>query len=284
MNVNKTEDPLPEIGIAIVTWNNEKDIEECINSLLNQKTDRIYKIAIFDNDSQDKTKEIIGAKFLDSVTFFDSPENIYLTGGNNRLLDYFVNTLNVDKVMVLNPDTICSDTLIETLATTLDSKKKIGAVGPKVIFKNGIDDGLINSTGLIYDGFIQAYDRGFKEEDKGQYNKKETVFGVTGACIMFKSAMLKEIGFYDQNIKLYMDEVELFIRAKADGWKVIYNPETYIFHKYMGSVSQNTEYKREKEKMKTWRYIANKHYSTKSKLAMHKKYIQFLWNSKRRQQ
>jgi GT2 family glycosyltransferase len=281
MNINTT--PL-EIGVIIVTWNNEKDIEECLDSILNQKTDRTFKVAVFDNDSKDRTQEIIKTKYIEQVILYDSPDNLYLTGGNNKVLQHFVNEVGTDKVVVLTPDTIVPDNLLEVLAKSLDEDEKLGAVGPKVIFKNGIDDNLINSAGLIFDGFMQAYDRGFKEKDEGQYNKSEKVFGVTGACIMYRSKMLREIGFYSTEIKLYMDEVELFIRAKKAGWEVLYNPETYIYHKYMQSVNQSTNYKREKEKMKTWMYIANKHYGTKSKLAMKKKYLGFLWNSRKKSQ
>lgn len=273
-----------EIGVIIVTWNNEKDVSDCLDSILNQKTNRTYKIAVFDNDSADNTQEIVRTQYLDRVSLFDSPNNLFLTGGNNKMLEYFVNEMAVDKVLVLNPDTIVPDNLIEVLAASLDADAKLGAVGPKVIFKNGVDDDLINSAGLIYDGFMQAYDRGFKEKDEGQFDKPEKVFGVTGACIMYRSAMLKEIGFYSPQIKLYMDEVELFIRARDAGWEVLYNPNTYIYHKYMQSVNQSTNYKKELEKMKTWLFIARKHYKKKSKLAMYKKYLAFLWNSRKKSQ
>ncbi len=281
---NQNSKPKIEIGVIIVTWNNEKDIEECLDTILSQETERAYQVMVFDNDSKDKTTEIIKLKYIDRLILIESQNNVFLTGGNNKGLDYFVNEQKADKVMVLNPDTISAPNLLEELASALDKNQTIGAVGPKVIFKNGIDDGLINSSGLLYDGFMQAYDRGFKEKDEGQYDDSEIVFGVTGACIMYKAEMLKEIGFYWEKIKLYMDEVELFIRARKEGWQVLYDPKTYILHKYMASVNQNSSYKREKEKMKTWLDIALKHYKFKSKLAMIKTFLQFLWTSRKKQQ
>ncbi len=273
-----------EIGVVIVTWNNEKDIVECLDSILNQKTDRNYQVLVLDNDSKDITTDIIKGKYLDKVVLIESQKNLYLTGGNNQGINYFLEKEKVDKIMVLNPDTICADNLIEELASALDKNLTVGAAGPKVIFKNGVDDGLINSAGIFYDGFMQAYDIGFKEKDEGQYNVSEIVFGVTGACIMYKVDMLKEIGLYWERIKLYMDEVELFIRARKAGWQVMYYPRTHIFHKYMQSVGQSTSYKKDKEKMNTWLAIAIRHYDLRGKFAVFRKYLNFLWSSRKKPQ
>ena len=73
-----------EIGVVIVTWNNEKDIVECLDSILNQKTDRNYQVLVLDNDSKDITTDIIKGKYLDKVVLIESQKNLYLTGGNNQ--------------------------------------------------------------------------------------------------------------------------------------------------------------------------------------------------------
>lgn len=259
------------ISVVIVTWNNENDIEECLNSILDQ-TFKNYYVIVVDNNSTDKTVEIIKQKFP-QVTLLEQKKNLYLTGGNNLGIKYAFEKNDSPFVMVLNPDTKVESNLLETLYESMSENPEVGAVGPKVKFYKNKDEGKINSAGILFDGFKQAYDIGFMQKDDGQFDSERFVFGVTGACILYRSKMLKKIGLYSNQIKLYLDEVELFIRAEKAGWKVLYNPKATIFHKYMISTSQEKIEKIEKIKKKAWLYIAKKHYPLKSKLAMYKQYL-----------
>lgn len=256
------------ISVIIVTWNNEKDIEDCLNSVLNQKF-KNYSVIVVDNNSQDRTPEIIKSNFP-QVILLEQKRNLYLTGANNIGIKYAIKNYGSQFIMVLNPDTKVEPTLLEVLYESMASDKEIGAVGPKVKF---YDSGKLNSAGLLYDGFNQAYDIGFMQDDSGQFDGERYVFGVTGACILYRAKMLKDIGYYWTRIKLYLDEVELFIRAEKAGWKVLYNPATTVSHKYMSSINQEKLTRVNKMKKKAWLLIALRHYSLKSKLAMIKQYF-----------
>lgn len=264
-------DVKPLVTVVIVTWNSEKDISLCLKSLKEQDFPN-FEIVVVDNASTDKTLEIISENYPE-VKILSRNENLYLTGANNIGIEYAISHNNSDYVMVLNPDTYAAENLISELLKPFPDDDKIGATGPMVKFWRNEDEGLINSAGLHFDGFMQAYDIGFKEEDKGQFNKNEEVFGVTGACIMYRTEMLLNIGLYDNKIKMYLDEVELFIRAHKSGWKVIFTPSAVIGHNYMQSTNQNKNFNKSKQVKKTWLIIALKHYPLKSKLAMLRKYL-----------
>jgi len=261
----------PLIGIVIVTWNNANDIRECLMSLQEQDYPNL-KVLIIDNASTDGTLRIVQEEFP-KAEIIAREKNYFLSPSNNFGIKLFIEKYKTDYVMVLNPDTKASNNLVTQLVQSLENDKFAIAAGPKVIFYQNKFEGKINSAGLIYDGFKQAYDRGFEQDDAGQFNQQEYVFGVTGACIMFRISMLQEIGFYWERIKLYMDEVELFIRAKKKGFKVIYNPNTVVFHKWMQSSDQHKIQKINKIRNKAWLWIALRHYPLKSKLAMLKDYL-----------
>src|SRR5690606_2055638 len=259
------------ISIVIVTWNNEKDISECLESVFNQSYNN-FQVILVDNNSTDNTVSIVSEKFP-KVTVLKQDSNKYLAPANNIGIRYAIGNFNSEYVLVLNPDTKVESNLLEVLHKTISKDERIGAVGPKVNFYKNQNDGLINSVGLIFDGFNKAYDIGYMEEDKGQFDQEREVFGVTGTCILYRVKMLKEIGLYWERIKLYLDEIELFIRAQKKGWKVLYTPKTTVWHKYMQSVDKNKLYKIERDKRKVWLWIALRHYPLKRKLAMLKKYL-----------
>jgi len=259
------------ICVVIVTWNNEKDIVECLESILKQDYEN-YKVILIDNASSDKTLEL-AERFSSQIEIIKREKNYYLTPSNNLGIKLAMGKYNPEYILALNSDVKVEANLLSALAHAIESDERIGAAGPKIKFYKSTNEGLLNSTALTYDGFMQAYDRGVMQEDKGQYDKQEIVFGVSGAAILFKTKMLKEIGLYWEEIKLYMDELELFIRAQKAGWKVIYEPSTTLWHKYMQSTDKNKLYRMEEEKLKTWLKIAFRHYSFKSKIAVFLKYL-----------
>jgi GT2 family glycosyltransferase len=264
------------VSVVIVTWNNQKDIQECLESISDQNYDN-YNIIVVDNASNDDTPTLIEKKFP-KVILLKQRENLYLTKGNNLGINYAFQNYIAEYILILNPDTKVEKNLISTLVNKIESGKNIGAVGPKLKFYKNKNEGLLNSAGLVYDGFMQAYDRGFLEKDLGQFDKDEYVFGVSGACILYSPVMLEEIGLYWTKIKLHLDEVELFIRARKKKWKALYTYETTVHHKYMQSADQNKLYKIEKAKNKAWLWIALRHYTLKSKLAMIKHWFSEVLN------
>jgi len=270
---NQSKNNTPLVSVIIVTWNNIKDIESCIESILSQDYSN-FNIIVVDNNSSDNTVGLIKAKFP-GVILICLNNNIFLTGGNNTGIRYALNKFDSEYIIALNPDTKSDPNLISILVQTASKNEKIGAVGPKVLFSNSTNEGYINSVGLLYDGFMQAYDIGFMQQDKGQFDQEKEVFGVTGACILYKSKMLKEIGIYWNEIQMYLDEVELFIRAHKKKWRVVYTPMTRIYHNYMQSTNKNKSFNKKRQIAKAWLLIALRHYPFKSKIAMFLKFLNF---------
>lgn len=261
----------PLVSVVIVTWNSEKDILPCIRSIRNQDYTNI-NIIVVDNASSDNTVTLIKNIFPE-VEVLAQTENLFLTGANNIGIEYAITKQSADYILVLNPDTYAAENLVTELLKPFEKNDRLGATGPMVKFWKNKNEGLINSAGLHFDGFMQAYDIGFMTKDEGQYNKQTEVFGVTGACIMYRSQMLMGIGLYDNRIKMYLDEVEMFIRAHKAGWKVYFVPTAVLGHNYMQSTNKNKNFNRQKQVAKAWLIIAFKHYPLKSKLAMLKKYL-----------
>jgi hypothetical protein len=260
------------LSIIIVTWNSEKDIGTCLNSIFRQ-TFTDFKVVVVDNNSKDKTIQKI--KKYPKVDIIKQKSNYFLCKSNNDGIKLAKNKYQSEYFMVLNPDTKLDQNCLAYLVETLNKNPNVGAVGPKIYFWNNENEGKINSAGLIFDGFMQAYDRGFMEEDKGQYDKEEIVDALSGACIMFRGSALEKVGLYWEPLKMYLDDIEIAIRMKKNKYLNIYQPKAILYHSYMASTKQNKSFSISNQKMNAWLLIALRHYKLKSKLAMIKKYLMF---------
>lgn len=85
-------------------------------------------------------------------------------------------------------------------------------------------------------------DRGSWVEDNaehhapvGQYNQQEEVFGLCGAAVLLRRAMLEEVGLLDDAFFMYYEDIDLSWRARAMGWRLLYVPQSVVRHVHSGS-------------------------------------------------
>ena len=101
----------------------------------------------------------------------------------------------------------------------------VGMCASKMLFP----DGRINSTGICISRSGAAWDRGMFEPDRGQYDLEEEVFGPCAGAALYRKEMLEEIGLFDEDFFLYMEDVDLAFRGRLAGWKCIYVPEAKVY-------------------------------------------------------
>jgi GT2 family glycosyltransferase len=77
-------------------------------------------------------------------------------------------------------------------------------------------------------------DRGSGEIDMGQYERREYVFGASGAAAFYRRAMLEDIqnrnGYFDESFFAYREDADLAWRAQWMGWRCLYVPEAKGYH------------------------------------------------------
>ena len=74
-----------EITFIIVSWNNEREIRDCLSSI-NRFTSTPFKIIVVDNLSSDDTRNIIRKEFP-QVELIESNENLGFAKANNLGMD-----------------------------------------------------------------------------------------------------------------------------------------------------------------------------------------------------
>ena len=120
---------------------------------------------------------------------------------------------------------------IERLTTEMNCTESVGMCAPKMLFP----DGRINSAGICISRSGAAWDRGMFEEDFGQYDTNEDIIGPCAGAAMYRKTMLREIGLFDEDFFLYMEDVDLAFRACLAGWKCSFVPGAVVYHYHGGT-------------------------------------------------
>ena len=82
---------------------------------------------------------------------------------------------------------------------------------------------------------MYASHRGVDEVDQGQYDNSEETDFITGCCMLIKREVVEQVGFLDNNLYLYLEDLDYCMRVKQAGCKLVYEPTAKLWHKNASS-------------------------------------------------
>ncbi|MGG3006521.1 glycosyltransferase family 2 protein [Geobacillus stearothermophilus] len=221
-----------DVAIIILNWNAYDDTFECLKSL-EHLTYPYFHVFLVDNDSQDDSfkklqQDYKEGKFNLDITFIRTGANLGFAGGNNVAIKEAYNQ-GYQYFWLLNNDTVVDPNALTPLVEVLEKDKQVGIVGSKIYYygtnKIWFAGGKVNTwTGT-------SAHIGFKEEDKGQYNQLKEVDYITGCSLCFRKEILETVGYMKEDYFLYYEETDWNLKSSNNGWKIVYVPESVVYHK-----------------------------------------------------
>jgi len=225
------ETSYPLISIIVVNYNGKKFLSGCLNSIFLQ-TYLPFEVIMVDNASTDDSLEYVQKNFPD-VKIVAQSTNLGFAGGTNA----GIRMAKGEFIFTLNNDTITDSHLLEEIVQPMQQDSHVGVCGSKMILPNG----RINSTAICISRSGAAWDRGMDEPDLGQYDTPEEVFGACAGAALYRRSMLEEIGLFDEDFFLFMEDVDLAFRAQLSGWKCMYVPSARVVHFHGGTSGTGSE-------------------------------------------
>jgi len=213
-------------SVHIVTYNSEDCIENCLRSVYDQ-TYPIDKVIVIDNNSSDRTVELIRAAYSD-VEVIVNNENLGFAAGHNQAL----RRSNCDAYLILNPDVIMHPDYLRLLMHHLINQPDTGSFTGLLLRESEID--IVDSAGLVMTKSRRAFDRG-SGDLRSKYEESAEVFGVSGAAALYSKALVEDISlegsFFDEIFFAYKEDIDVAWRSQLMGWKSLYVPEAVAYHR-----------------------------------------------------
>lgn len=225
----------PIVSIIVLNWNGKQYLETILSSLLQQTYPHI-EIIFVDNGSCDGSIEFVKSKYP-GVIIIEHPKNLgFAMGVNSGIM-----ASNGKYIATINNDAQADKDWIANLLRVIDSDPDIGCCASKML--RFYERDIIDSTGILVYQNGNAYDRGARDKDSGQYNSQEEVFGACAGAALYKKEMFDEIGHFDNSYFAYLEDVELSFRMHLFGWKCIYVPEAVIYHIHSATSQEASPFK-----------------------------------------
>jgi len=223
------KDPL--ISVIIVNFNGFRFLEPCLSSISSQSY-RHFEIIFVDNGSSDSSADFVKEHFPSAVVIATG-KNLGFAGGTNA----GIRKARGEFILTLNNDTVADPQFLENLIKTMIADPGVGMCASKMIFP----DGRIYSTGICVSRSGTAWDRGIFENDTGQYESETEVFGPCAGAALYRRTMLEEIGLFDEDFFLFMEDVDLAFRARMASWCCRYIPSAKVIHIHGGTAGVNSD-------------------------------------------
>lgn len=220
--INPTKMDMPKVSVVVVSFNSEKFISKCVDSLLKSNYPN-FEVIVVDNDSKDNSlKEL--SKFKDKIKLIQSKENLGFAGGNNL----GIQNANGEIIALINPDAFVTEDAILELILPFLNDDKIMITGSKILYP---DTAKIQSAGgLIYKNGLSQH-IGYGNLDNSQYDFERSVDYVTGAALAIRRKLLEITGLFDPTYNpAYYEETEKCFLARKLHYKVVYAPKSIVYH------------------------------------------------------
>ncbi|WP_286878091.1 glycosyltransferase family 2 protein [Methanosaeta sp. UBA458] len=218
------------ISVIVLNYNGKGFLNSCLSSLASQ-TYSDFEVIVVDNGSRDGSPEYIEENYP-WVRLAKNEENLGFAGGTN----VGIRAAKGEFIITLNNDSRADSRFIEELIKPM-ADPEVGVCAAKMLFP----DGRINSAGICISRSGAAWDRGMFEPDRGQYEFVEEVFGACAGAALYRREMLDEIGLFDEDFFLYLEDVDLAFRARLAGWKCLYVPGARVIHHHGGTAGVGSD-------------------------------------------
>lgn len=225
-------------AVVILNWNGKKFLEQFLPSVVKYSS-ADAELIVADNDSKDDSIDFLKAHYP-SVKIIQNNEN----GGYAKGYNDALKQIDAEYYVLLNSDIEVAENWINPVIQLMDSDKSIAACQPKIrsFFKKdefeyaGAAGGYIDRYGYPFcKGRIFQH----LEKDLGQYNEVYEIFWATGACMFVRAEIFHKLNGFDEFFFAHMEEIDLCWRMKNAGFKLMYCPNSVIFHVGGGTLPKN---------------------------------------------
>ncbi|MBE5032846.1 glycosyltransferase family 2 protein [Gallalistipes aquisgranensis] len=230
---------MPVVKVVILNWNGEEHLRRFLPSVVDA-TPAEAEIVVADNGSTDGSLVLLRERFP-GVTLLLLDRNYGYAEGYNRALAQ----LEADYFVLLNSDVETPRGWLGPLVERMESDPSIVALAPKLLAYGdrgrfeyaGASGGFLDMLGYP---FCRGRILSTLERDEGQYDTAREVFWASGACMVVRAGMFRELGGFDGKFFAHMEEIDLCWRAQLRGYRVWIEPRSRVWHLGGGTLPNNT--------------------------------------------
>jgi GT2 family glycosyltransferase len=226
----------PAVDVVVVAYRSRRHLAACLEPLVGRPE---LNLVVVDNDCPERSGEIAAAL---GATVLRNERNVGFGAACNR----GAAAGGAPAILLLNPDAVIQADGVAALAARLDADPGLGAVGPRLDREDGSTERSIGRAPravatlaeALYVHRIAPSAEWASEFAADGYDREQEVEWLVGACLCVRRADYEAIGGFDERFFLYGEDVDLCLRLRERGKRVLYDPAVVAIHHGSGSGSR----------------------------------------------
>jgi glycosyltransferase involved in cell wall biosynthesis len=214
----------PEVTIGVCVRNCERYIQETIDSISNQDfSHELMELVLVDDGSEDNTL----ANVRKSISKMDFPTKAFHTiwRGLGHARNIVIENARGVFILWVDGDMVLSKNFVRKSVEFMEQHPKVGIAKGR--------QALIPAKNLL--ATLEAYSRAAGRMVDYQSEKGRLKALGTGGSI-YRTAIIKDVGGFDENLKGYNEDWDLEIRARAAGWLLCTMNVTFLDYERYGLI------------------------------------------------
>jgi len=220
------------VAVIVLNWNGGDDTLRCLECVAAQDHPGPVSVFLVDNGSTDGSTDRVAGRFRD-VEIVRNDQNLGYCEGNNRGLARAIDA-GAAYSLLLNSDAFLEPGAVRELVAALEGDGSAGIAGPRIV--DAEDPTRVWSAGgelRVRENVGRLIGKG--RPDGARFDRGGEVDFVTGCVLLVRNDLLRRIGLLDPDYFAYLEDVDLCLRARDAGARILYVPEARATHRESSS-------------------------------------------------
>jgi hypothetical protein len=223
-----------DLAVIVVSTNQARWLPRCLPTVFDHAGGLSLDVVVVDNGSTGETSELVGRDFP-HVRLLVRPNRGFAHANNEGL-----RTVDARYVLFLNPDTELLEGSLADLVVQLDARPEIGLAGVRQVAADGsvvptmrrfptVGRAVGDALGLERWSARPA-SLGERELRLERYASEFEGDWTIGSFMLAPRDVLEAVGGFDDSFFLYSEEVDLCLRIRETGRRIVHLPSMTILH------------------------------------------------------
>lgn len=193
------------------------------------------------------------------LIFVRNGSNLGYAGGNNVGMRFAIEVLRAQYVWVLNNDTVVDRHAISNFAKAFELRPDAGVLGSRLMQYQSPDTIQALGGGLLRPRYAVDTQVGRGRQSHAALKYPIELEHVIGASMFIRSDAVQNVGLIDESYFLYREETDWCLQMRKNGWRLLYCPESVVWHKEGQSVGFKSTL-HDYYSVRNMLYLIQKHY------------------------
>ena len=222
----------PAWYVSVLSWNDREQTLSCLDAL-SAVTEPPIRVVCVDQGSTDGSVEAVRERHPEAH-LIENGRNLGFSGGHNVGIRWALES-GAEWVVLLNNDAAIASDAIAAFAAAARDHPRAGILTGKLYLADRPDR--VSFAGQRYIAWLgySGRHRGEGRRDRPRYDRPGRVDRAVGALMAISRNTVDAVGFLDEDIFAYVEDVDYSLRARSAGFEVMFVPGARAWHKVAAS-------------------------------------------------